>query len=311
MSSKWETVIRNNFEVVGTSGSEFLCRCPWHEDGHKPNLYINADRGVYLCHSCGQKGHLRRLEGALPASSTDDVRKRISDLLTPQGSMRTYPETWLAQFDFEHEAWRERGFSTKVIKKFNLGYDIVTDCLTIPMRSRNGTVLGVIRRKLDDSKPKYLYPKGMKIGEIMYGLNFVSSSHKRVAIVEGSMDCISCWDANIPAVALLGSRLTIEQSQLLIKHGVKHVVLMLDNDKAGKGWPEHSIGSDGFERRAAGLWQVHDQLLGSGIIVSVGWYRPYWSEKDPDELSTARRKKLFHSSLPWPRFTDRYYGEDE
>ena len=75
---------------------------------------------------------------------------------------------------------------------------------------------------------------------------------------------------------------------------IETVVLMLDNDNAGRN----------------GTLGVAEALQGSGIRVVVGQYRDYWFDdrgeavKDPDSLNGARLRKLFHSAVPihdWAR----------
>lgn len=301
---RYQSVIEANFDVVSASGEEFLCRCPWHQDGSKPNLYINAVRGCYVCHSCGAKGHLAKLHDLPPISVTDLKEKigRLGEVPTPPVY---YPEGWLKQYDFPHEYWQQRGITPGSIKRFNLGYDPFSNNLTIPLRDVHNRIMGVIQRVTDNSKPKYRYPKGFPIGRHLFAAWMVRKRHPRLAIVEGSLDAIACWDARIPAVGLLGSRLTKDQAAILGHLGTRHVVLMLDNDAAGRGWPQDAPDPrTGRPRPAAGLWQVHDALVGSGILVSVGWYRSYWSDKDPAALKPDRRRKMFHSALSWRQWCE-------
>ncbi len=284
---RYEPVIRRHFDVVGTSGSEFLCRCPWHKDGQKPNLYVNREKGVYCCHSCGQKGHLKSVTSALPPPEAADIRARIAAMAEPPPKPTYYPEGWLRQFDFPHPAWEQRGFSPEVITKFKLGYDPFADMLTIPFRNVRGRIVGVIQRRLDNEKPKYRYPKWIKIGHYLFAAWMVRQRHRRLALVEGSIDAVACWDARCPAVALLGSRMTTDQVKVLQRLGTQEVVIMTDRDTPGQ----------------EAIFQIHGSLVNSGIAVSVGWYRPYWTDvKDPADLTIQRRRKMFHSSVPYHRW---------
>jgi Toprim-like/CHC2 zinc finger len=317
----YDQLIRQSFDVVGTSGDEYVCKCPWHDDGKKPNLYINGQKGVYLCHSCGAKGHLRSLGQTLPPMPTQTVRERMAVMNAPPEQPRVLNDDWLKQYDLPHEAWDKR-LSKDIQEEFQLGYDVFQDVLTIPLRDVRGRLMGVITRRLDDLRPKYRYPKNFKIGKHLFAAWKVRNHHQKVAIVEGSVDAIACWEARVPAVALMGSRLTEDQQRVLVRMGVQHIVLMLDNDKAGVGWPTHRIflqrnARQGQHRyrcvgcgrtfqhwskgvhEAAGTYQVHDMLKGSGIMVSVGEYRPYWLVKDPAALKPDRRRKMFHSAKPW------------
>lgn len=315
---RYEPLIRQTFQVMGQSGDEFVCKCPWHDDRGKPNLYVNGVKGVYLCHACGAKGHLSSISKEIPEADTTDVRRRLKSLQAEAPVPRYYSEGWLKQYDFHHPYWTEtRGFSDATIERFNLGYDPIQNLCTIPIRDRRNHILGVITRRLDNERPKYLDPKGLKKGKHLFGAWLVRSRHRRVALVEGPLDCVSCWDARVPAMALMGARITEDQVLELLRLGIEHVVLMMDNDRAGHGFPVHRSSrrgqcdvcgrpgsSKGDEHPATGTFQVHDALRGTGIIVSVGNYRPYWfhngrPSKDPGDLTPAQRRKMFHSAKGW------------
>lgn len=286
---RYESVIKKSFDVVSTSGTEFLCRCPWHDEGGKPNLYINGEKGMYLCHSCGKKGHLKNIMANLPRPSAQDITDRLKKIADDRNvePQRVYKESWLKRFDFPHEYWESRGFTEDVIRDFELGYDPMMDRVTIPMRNEDGELLGVVQRVLDDAKPKYRYPKGFPIGSSLFA-SWMVGEHRKVALVEGTLDAIACWDARVPALALLGSRLTVSQAQLLQRMGITTVVIFTDNDKPGR----------------EAVLQIHEQLRGSGITRKVVKYRSYWGAKDPGELTPQQRRKAYHSATAWHRLEE-------
>lgn len=277
---KYEQIIRRSFDVQGTSGQEFLCKCPWHNDKGKPNLYVHGVKGVYYCHACGARGHLRKIASQLPAASTDDVRARLK-LMSERASnqRRVYSEAWLDQFMQAHPFWASRGFTAEVVERFHLGYDYQKDMLTIPVRDPRGQLLGVINRVLDDTKPKYRYPKGFPISNHLFA-SWEVTNQTKVAIVEGSLDAIACWSAKVPALALYGSRISEQQVRVLIRLGIEQAVIFTDNDEAGQ----------------TAIPQISEALRGTGIISKVAAYRPYWSAKDPGELRPDQIKKAFHSA---------------
>jgi DNA primase len=266
--------------VRGTSGNEFLCRCPWHNDKGKPNLYVNGVKGLYFCQACGVRGHLRKIASQLPAASTEDVRDRLK-LMAEKASnqRRVYPEAWLKRFDNVHSYWEKRGFSEASVARFQLGYDPMANMLTIPVRDPRGQLLGVLNRVLDNTKPKYRYPKGFPISNHLFA-SWLITEQRKVAIVEGSLDAIACWDAKVPALGLFGSRLSEKQALVLIRLGIEQVVIFTDNDEAGQG----------------AIPQISEALHGSGILCKVAVYRSYWNAKDPGELRPDQIKKAFHSA---------------
>lgn len=284
---RFAQVIEKNFTVTSKSGTEWLCMCPWHGDTSQGHLYINVNKGLYLCMSCGAKGHLDKLGVAMPQTGTQDVRERLRAMQKPVREQHYYPEKWLDQFDLPHPYWTmERGLPTSVVKQFRLGFDPFSNRLTLPLRDMYGRVLGTTYRRLDDGTPKYLHPKGFPIGRHLYGA-WLLDEQRKVALVEGQVDAVRCWSARVPALSMMGSRLTRDQVRVLKRLGVDSVVLMLDNDKAG----------------IKGTLSVYEMLQGSGIRVQAGWYRDYWfGVKDPDGLTPQRVRKMFHSAVPMDKW---------
>jgi 5S rRNA maturation endonuclease (ribonuclease M5) len=63
-----------------------------------------------------------------------------------------------------------------------------------------------------------------------------------VVLNEGSLDSVKVWQAGIPALAQYGSSITRDQIKLLMRLGVRSVILMYDNDKGGKAATRYSLG---------------------------------------------------------------------
>lgn len=288
---KYEQSIRDTFVVTSVSGDEFLCMCPWHQDTSQGHLYVNGMKGLYLCMSCGAKGRLEDLSLPRIVVGTDDVRERIKRHRKGPPEPRYYPETWLTQYDFEHPYWSDdRGLPDSTIKRFRLGYDPMTNRCTIPLRDQRSRILGVTFRRLDDGKPKYLDPKGYPKGRHLYAAWTLPADQRTVALVEGPADAHQCWAARVPALALMGARITRDQIKVLQRLHIRNVVLMLDNDASG----------------IRGTVQIHEMMKGSGIRVKSGWYRDYWfNVKDPGDLSYARLRKMYHSAVPLQEWADK------
>lgn len=286
---RYAPLIEKTFEVIGVVGDEFTCRCPWHDDTGKPNLYVNGVKGLYLCMSCGAKGSLDKL-GVLPPQSTQGIRDRLAKMKEKPVEQRYYPESWLKQFDVPTDYWTvQRGLSQATVDRFRLGYDPFSERVTIPLRDQQGRLLGVSKRSLDpDARPKYLEPKGYPKGRYLYG-SWLLTDERKVALVEGLVDTHRCWEERVPALGLMGARLTNDQVKTLQRMGIQQVVLLMDNDNAGM----------------KGTVGVYAALRGSGIQVRAGWYRPYWNVKDPDGLNGQRLRKMYHSAVGMADWADR------
>lgn len=287
---RYEQQIKATFKVRSTSGSEFCCTCPFHNDKGKPNLYVNGNTGLYFCHACGARGKVDKVGAGVPLNA---LRERLHDVATPPApTMVQHPESWLDRFDNEHPFWTEepdgtadppRGFSPETVKLFRLGYDPMTDLLTIPVRSAKGALLGVIHRQTPRAvkagvRPKYLHPTGFKMGRMLFGAYLVEGT--TVAITEGPLDAVACWDAGIEAVALHGARMTRHQAQIVLRKGVRRVVCMTDNDSAGE----------------AAIMSVREHL--PGVQIAVGMYRRS-DPKDPGLMTRERRLSMYENALPF------------
>jgi len=295
MTYRYERWAAKHLDVVlGKGNEEQYARCPFkqnHKHGdHNPSFGVNVKKGVFYCHGCHERGTFRDLAEKLRVGLqeetpdleelNDTIDKLLGESGDPVDDVKVYPESWLNQFEAERqmitEYWSvERQISRRVVASFRLGYDTLTNSATIPIRNFHGKPLGVIRRRMaKNAKPRYMYPKGFKITEHLWGSHAVVGEHT-IAVCEGSVDALACWSAGIPAVALLGSRISTHQVHLLNKIGPTEVVVLPDRDKPG--------------REAA----VRVAEAVSGCLVSVGKYRSGWSGKDPADLTRQQLVAMF------------------
>ena len=128
---------------------------------------------------------------------------------------------------------------------FGLGYFDFTevspfyDRLMIPLRSVYGDLLSFQGRALYDyaaeNKPKY-YHQSFEKSSILYGLyenaEWIWNSGYAV-MVEGPLDVISLYDANVPAFALLGTTFCSGQAWLIRRY-TDRTISWLDDDAAGQ-----------------------------------------------------------------------------
>ncbi|MDY8671311.1 DNA primase [Escherichia coli] len=133
--------------------------------------------------------------------------------------------------------------SSGLVKKDNNGglYDCLRQRITIPLKNRNGTLVGFAGRKLFewDESPKYLNLTETNVftkGELLFGLDkALHHIYKSncVIVVEGYFDVISLHQfGERRAVAGMGTAVT--EFQLNILTGIaKTIVFCFDNDKGG------------------------------------------------------------------------------
>lgn len=151
-----------------------------------------------------------------------------------------------ARFCFDEEAlsaWKNEGISYRTMEKYGIQYDPIYNCIIIPNVDQNGKLIGVRGRYLDpDAEAKYRpivyngkvmnYPTSLTL----YGLyqNKKAIQHKGQAIIFEGEKSVLMMDTyygndNI-SVATLGKNISLQQIMLLLRLGVKEVVLAYDAD---------------------------------------------------------------------------------
>lgn len=119
-------------------------------------------------------------------------------------------------------------------------YSAFRERLMLPLRDPRGKVVAMTGRTLTDDKPKYLNSAETPLfsrNSVLYGLyESIRMTGKTVMdhlyVVEGQFDVIGCHMAQEPAVAGMGSSLSVHQLRLLLRH-CKTCTFLFDGDAAG------------------------------------------------------------------------------
>lgn len=278
---RYEEVANKYLSVAARSGPEWMTNCPGCSGSDC--LQFNVEKGLFNCFSCGFKGTAKTLVRKMgevwsePGASVEVLQMKLDALVNPTVLRRSdpIPEATLLRYGrVPHRYWIKRGFTRETIKAFDLGYDALSSCCTIPYRSPEGSLLGVILRRTDGEFPKYRYPKGFDRAGSLFGSWKIDGPE--VALVEGSLDAISCWQAGVPALAQYGSSISRGQIKLLLRLGIRRVVLMYDNDAAGHKAVE----------------VAHEMLDGSGVLIRDVQYDD-GDPSDPGEMSGEQIREFF------------------
>lgn len=155
-------------------------------------------------------------------------------------------------------------------------YDRFRGRVIVPIRDRQGRVIGFGGRSLDGSDPKYLNSPETEVfekGKHLFGLDQAANAIRkddRAVVVEGYFDVIALHAAGVTnAVASLGTALSSQQiTQLCRCSDGKRIVLNFDADRAGIRAANRVIGEV-------------EQLALQGQLELRVLHTP--SGKDPDE----------------------------
>lgn len=134
----------------------------------------------------------------------------------------------------------DRGISIETCKEWQLGLDkdwrdfdtkVVWPRLVFPVRRKDGKLVGMIGRALEDGAPhKYYNYWNFTKTSHLYGLDKVKD-RDWVIVVEGMIDVLKFSEYRLPVVGTMGALPSERQALLLQEFG--RVCLALDRDKAG------------------------------------------------------------------------------
>jgi 5S rRNA maturation endonuclease (ribonuclease M5) len=139
--------------------------------------------------------------------------------------------------------FENRGFLSSTLSVFG-----VKDCVDktskmwgrsiIPVTFRGKEVGYIARSTQDYIQPKYLFSNGFKKTEFLYNYDrAVESSEKNhcLFLVEGQGDVWKLYESGVyNVVGIFGKDLSDSQKSLLIQSGVSDIVILTDNDQAGR-----------------------------------------------------------------------------
>lgn len=139
----------------------------------------------------------------------------------------------------------DRGFKKETLQYFGVGVDqnvhSMKDRAIIPIHDESGTkIVGLIGRSIKEYKmPKFLlYPKGFDKRFYLYNYHRAikrASETSTLFITEGQGDVWKLYEAGVHnAISIFGKTIAKEQEEILHKLPITHLVILTDNDQAGR-----------------------------------------------------------------------------
>jgi len=260
-------------KVRPTGNDNITAVCPFHQkmdgsDEKHPSFSMSLTKGVYHCFACGTSGTLytflhdlgmpriviqntygeliKELRKSSPSKKFDVLRPKIVE-------EDPLDEAVLGFFDYcPMQMIEEFGFPEELLRKMDIGFDVIHGRITFPLRDVKGNLLGISGRNVvDNGGPRFkVYDTeyeafGMKKrmrprkGIVLWNADRVFQSvyfsrRAYVVVVEGFKACLRVLQAGYQnTVAALGKDLSEEQKWILETMGAT-VYLMFDNDVAGR-----------------------------------------------------------------------------
>ena len=152
------------------------------------------------------------------------------------------PLSFSLNLDPEHPYGEARGLSSEAIEHFEMGFcerGMMKGRWCLPIHNPEGELVAYAGRwaleEMPDGVEKYhLPPKFSKSLELFNLHRAIAFGAEHVTIVEGYFGAVRLHMLRVPAVALMGTSMSEEQVELLVRAGVERVTLLLDGDAAGR-----------------------------------------------------------------------------
>lgn len=300
--------------------NEIWCKTVCH-NGHSHKLYLYKDTLNLHCYTnCGSMDILQLIQNILDCNLTqaiDYIKDKFSfhntsfhygfettvntndiDILDVILNKRQIlkNEEWKPfkiiddsilgkYYDFYHKSFYEDGISPLVLKKFEIKYDILNYRVIIPHRNKDGKLIAVRCRNLDEE----LVKKGRKYVPVVYDGKLLSAPTgqyfyglyqneknirlcKKVILVE-SEKAVMQYETMFPngniALALSSSNLSEFQIEILKDLDVEEVIIALDKEYDRVGTNEEKLYENKLKKTIANrlnfcavslLWDVKGLL---------------------------------------------------
>lgn len=238
-------------QVVGQSGDEIQAYCPVHHlaKGHeqsRPKWYINADKGAWVCFTCGQRGSLLSLVEALGGDKETIHHLRMQASISRLHRMGSVEHEYEEGDEEDGTRIDDASFNSnprppvrvmdlkdvdpEVCDAYNARWDAKGKCWLLPIYSFGGPLLGW------QEKSKGYFnnvPAGVNKSQSLYGWHTYYDGD--LIVVESPLDAMRFATYGYSAVATYGSFLSKEQGAYLLEamSPTSKIILSFDNDDAG------------------------------------------------------------------------------
>lgn len=263
--------ILEHYGLVGhfkQRGNKLTGKCPIHKGDSSTSCHIDLEKGAYhcftRCKSMGLRGGGNILDFVADMEKFglgQEGIKRAAKLIAeftgqgtvplpvgaprpaphkPEPSPENKPLAFSLHLKTDHPYFEERGITPETVELFGLGLaekGMMKGRIAIPIHDHYGSLVAYAGRALDaksaEEGGKYKLPANFHKMQVLYNYHR-AKDFPTLILVEGFFDCFKVHQAGFPNVcALMGTAMSDFHQELILKT-FERVVVMLDNDPAGK-----------------------------------------------------------------------------
>jgi DNA primase len=282
-------------DIEAEFGLDYIIYCPYHSNTRTPAGEVSKESGLFFCFGCQTTKNLTELvmhvsgrtyfEALRYIKSKEkesDISAVVNKALYAKPDFIQYDEVLIKRLNVQAlespraiRYFEGRKIIKESIAKFGLGYSEKQDSVTIPIHSPDGMTIGFVARTVEGKDFKNT--PGLPKSKVLFNLHRIKSS-ATVYVVESSFDAIRLDQVGFPAVATLGANVSVSQIELL-KRYFNNIVLIADNDEAGKIMSEKLV-----------------ERLGSQITI-INIDKKYKDIGDMDDDSIRQLEYKFDNSI--------------
>lgn len=222
--------------------------------------------------------------------AVDYLKERGMDLTAAESIVDKYEIGFCPKPNSIFRELEKQGFSLKLQRESGLSYDDGSiryeNRITLPIRNEYGQIISFTGRDVSgNARAKYLHGTTSNIfkkSEIVWNLSKVRTminEQDMIVVCEGQMDAIAVTEAGIPAVSILGSKISEQQLKIISKL-TNNIYMVFDSDRAGQ----------------EGLLSAF-KMISSLDIDSVFYSVVIPGEKDPDDFIKSNGVEAFRELI--------------
>ena len=242
--------------IVGETGNDFLCYCPFHSNRHTSSFSVSQTSGAFICFNpaCGETGTLidlikrtmdkndfqsLRLIAAKETEALNNFDELMEDMLSEKPAFEEFSQETLDRLHADlagnknaRDYLESRGINQDSMKYFKLGYSPAMKMVVTPVHSPDSLPIGIVGRSIEGKSFKN--STNLPKSKTLFNIHRAKKIGDQVIVCESNFDAIRIHQAGFPnVVATLGGFLSNEQQSLLNRHFNK-IIIMTDSDDAGR-----------------------------------------------------------------------------
>ena len=200
-----------------------------------------GDALKYMCSALGIKGDNKKA----PKKERPDEFVELVNMFSKHSGPQGPKSIEIKKYDLQPSKYfSSRGFRAETLEHFGVGdcYDKNSDMYqraVIPIRTPSGDLFAYLGRAIKDYiKPKFLFTSGFDKRFFLYNLDLAIHRARETStllITEGQGDVWKLFEYGASnAVGIFGKTITKQQENEMLKNGITKLVILTDNDQAGR-----------------------------------------------------------------------------